>query len=180
MSLHNTIPIRARPIQTATVFTATFNVPTVNRYDFNIAGNTNIRIFPIQERSIYYLDRINFSLDVPEADFKNAIDVIPTLSLKSEKTEVQIFPTAIPFINYVDNLEFQLYWEGEQNKDFLLGTFRGVLKQPPALFGRLELKAQVQLNIYEIRDDWFKKYFKNPKGMEQGEDLAMRGRCKVV
>ena len=147
MTIPIKIPVTARPRQTATQFHAHFNVPTVNVYDFGDPANVDIPIMPMKKPSIYLLTGISFSCDIPEGTFKSAINTIPTLQLNLLSTKVQIFPDPIPFINYVDSQEYVYFFNSQIQPDSLIGTFTGILNQPPPLVGDLIIYAQVQLNI---------------------------------
>lgn len=177
MSLVNSIPVNSIPIQTETSFEAEFSNPTLNKYNFSVPANNNVPVLTLRKNSVYYIDRLNFSCDADEGDFKKSIDRNNPLILilKTLKTNKPIYPQPLPFINYVDNLEFQFYFDTGQSNDELQATFQGQLFQAPGLVGDMFISALVQMNIYQVTDtNWLKNY-KNPRGTEQGENLALRG-----
>jgi len=177
MSLINNIPTSSIPIQTSTSFTAEFNNPTLNKYDFNVSANENVFILTLRKNTVYYIDRINFSLDVDETDFKQSIDNANpiTFTLKSLKTNKPIFPQPLPFINYVDNLEVQEYYKSGQSNDQFVGTLNGELFQSSGLVGDVFVSALIQLNIYQVTDQNWLNHYNDPRGRSQGSELKLRG-----
>lgn len=174
MSITLTIPANSRPILTANIFQAAFNAPTVNRYDFGVPANENQLALPLRGNSIYIIERLNFSMDVPEGNFQEGIESIPLIQLKKRSTNHQVFPDKIPFINYVDNLEM-LYFIESTKPDELLITMTGVLTQPAALVGDNIIQCFFQMNIYEVKSTEWNQNFWRPHA-KLGESLSMRGR----
>ena len=167
MGLPVKLPISARPIQTANIFTGTFNVPTVNRYDFtNVAGNQNQTVLVMTGASIYIIERVNFSMSIPEGVFQEGIDStvsVPRLIIKTAKTDKMIFDRPLPFINFVDNLELLLFVPSDQSQDEILVTFEAVLSQVPAMGAVATIQAFLQLNVYEVQStDWVTRFYYSP------------------
>ena len=167
MSLPVKLPVSARPILTSNIFTANWNVPTVNKYDFtNFAGNQNQTVLRMTGSSIYVIERVCFSTTVPEGTFQESIDSaisVPQLVFKTLKTERQVFDRPLPFINYVDNLELLLYVPSDQTDDEIIVTFQAVLDQVPATVGIATIKAFLQLNIYEVQNtEWVTRFYYQP------------------
>lgn len=159
MSIIKTIPPSSKYIQVDAIFTATFNVPTLNTYDFSIAANENIVLLePLTPTSIYIIDRYSFSAQTPEGTFLEAINTIPTAQLKKRIDNLQIFQKPIPCINYIDNAESIGYFfsklgaKEQAARDALTITFRGLLNQPASLAGVNTIRALLSFSIYEIID----------------------------
>lgn len=172
------MPVTARPTLTANVFTSTFNAPTLGKYDFtNVAANQNQTVITMTSNSIYIIERVCFSMTIPEANYQESIDLTiaaPRLTFKTQKTGHQIFPKPLPFVNYLDNLELLLFVPSNQSEDKIQVTFEGVLNQVPDTVGIAEIKAMLQMNIYEVQNnDWIRRFYNNP-GRTDG-DLEMRG-----
>lgn len=174
MSLLNEIPKNSRPIQTESIFTATFNVPTLARYDFGIPANVGVFAHRTNKQSVYYLDRTNFSLDIGEALFKEAIDVSPKVRVVSQETGTQKFQSVIPFINYVDNLAYTYFYTEPNGRDIQLTLF-GSLTQPVGLVGRVTVRALVQLNVYEIVDKSWILAYNNMVDTRSGGAIRKKG-----
>jgi hypothetical protein len=167
MSIIKTIPQSSRYIQVDAIFTATFNNPTLNKYDFGIAANTNVVMLePLTPTSIYIIDRYSFSANIAEGVFLESIDTIPTAQYKLRINPLQIYQKPIPCINYVDNAESIAYFysklgaKEQASRDAFTVDFRGVLNQVPATVGQPTIKALLSVSLYEIIDKNFTQQFR--------------------
>jgi hypothetical protein len=178
MGIALTIPISAQPIITGNIFQATFNNPTANRYDFtNTAANQNVVVLPLERWAVYVIERVNFSANIDESVYLEAIDTnggLPSFQCLTTVAGQQIFPNRQPVINYVDNLEvIQPFWT-QQDNDNLLVTFRGLFTQPGAIAGLTTMYTYLQMNIYKIQEtQWIKNFF--DKKEKLGQNLNMLG-----
>lgn len=157
-------------------FTATFNAPLVGGYDWGIAANVDVPFQLIRKNQLYLIERYSFSATIPEGDFFSSVVTVPTLSVRiEEETNRQIYPTPIPLINYVDGLETLIYAYGNQDQQ-LTGTFAGQLNQTAPLVGIPTITAQVQFNIYEVKNkDWIENFLGRTKG-GQAVGMVLGGR----
>ncbi len=157
-------------------FDATFNAPLVGGYDWSVAANVNVPFQLIRKNQLYLIERYSFSATIPEGDFFGAVLTVPTLSVRiEEETNRQIYPTPIPLLNYVDGLETLIYAYGNQDQQ-LTGTFAGQLNQTPPLVGVPVITAQVQFNIYEVKNkDWIENFLGRTQG-GQAVGLVLGGR----
>jgi hypothetical protein len=139
-------------------FTATFNAPLVGGYDWNVVGNTNIPILRIQKNQLALIERYSFSATVNEGAFLDNVITVPTLAVRLPRENRLIYPNPIPLVNYVDGLETLIYAFADQAQN-LEGTFRGQVGQGVALVGIPNLIAQVQFNIYMVKNlDWIDNF----------------------
>ena len=178
MSLPIKLPVTARPTITSNIFTSAWNIPTINKYDFsNVAGNADQTILTMTGSSIYVIERVCFSMSIPEGVFQESIDSavsVPQMLFKTEKTGALIFDRPQPFINYVDNLELLLFVPGDQSDDEIQVSFECVLDQVAATVGVAAIRAFLQLNIYEVQNtDWIRRFFYNKENTIG--DLQLRG-----
>lgn len=178
MSLPITLPVTARPTITQNIFLSTWNNPTLNKYDFtNVAGNVDQTVLRMTGSSVYVIERVCFSLSIPEQNFQESIDsaaTVPQLIFKTRKTDHQIFDRPLPFINYVDNLELLMFVPSDQSDDEIIVTFQAVLNQVPATVGIVNIRAFLQLNIYEIQNTAWVRRFYHSRDESRG-DLRLRG-----
>jgi len=175
MSIPIAIPVSAQVIPTVNRFTATFNAPTINRYDFGIAANTDQLILAMENRSIYIIEQVAFSMDIAEADFENSINIVPQIRFTRAVPATQIFQAPLPFANYFDGLNTYMFFSGVGGNDVLQGTFTGILNQVPATVGKLTITANVQLQIYKINDQqWIAKFLDRKNDL--GAGLNLRGK----
>jgi len=178
MAINLKIPIQAQPIITGNIFTAAFNVPTVNRYDFtNIAANQNVNVLELDRWSVYIIERYNFSTNASQPDYLEAIDTtqgLPNFQLTTTASDQQIFPQQQPLINYVDNLEVIQAFSTQQDNDFLRVSFRGAFSQVVGMITIPTMFAFLQMNIYKINEvDWIKKYYDMKEG--QVDNVYLKG-----
>lgn len=178
MSIPLKIPINSQPSITGNIFSAAFNVPTLNRYDFtNTAANQNVNVLQLEKWAVYVIERINFAANIPQGEYLEAIDTaggLPDFQLSTTASNQQIFPNRQPLINYVDNLEVIQVFRTQQDNDFLRVSFRGLFAQTAALVGVGTLYAFLQMNIYKIQDvEWIQKFYGQKTGMI--EDYHLKG-----
>ena len=176
MSLPITIPVGSWPIITANSFTASYNTPTLSKYDWAVAANQNNTILALDEWSVYIIERLAFTCNISEGDFQDNLvkTDLPKLQLKTKATNQQIFLTPQPFVNYFDNLELLKYFYTTQSGDELQGTFTGELNQSAATAGKATIDANVQLNIYRVTStEWVKRFI--DEKLEEGAGLQFRG-----
>jgi len=148
-----TIPKSSNYLQTVTRFTANFNVPAPGQYDFNTAANTGIVILEMNPHSVYFIDKINFSTTTPEEVFFSAVNTVPTATLRKSKDKGVIYQRPLPLVSYLKANEAIAFFWTRQNDDSLIVDFRGILDQPAPLVGVPTIKAQLQLDIYQIMDE---------------------------
>lgn len=178
MSLPIKFPVTARPTITQNIFAATWNAPTVGKYDFsNAVANQDQVVLTMTGSSVYIIERVSFSMSVPEGVFQSSIDsavFVPQLVFKTAKTDVPFFDRPLPFVNYVDNLELLMFIPSDQSGDEIRVTFQGVLDQVPATVGIVTIRAFLQLNIYEVQNSAWTSRFYHSRNESMG-DLALRG-----
>lgn len=178
MSIPVDIPLRdSWPILTANAFTATFNAPTLGRYDFGIAGNRFQTLYEILPSHLYIIERESFSFNMGQAVYQEAIDStngFPRLRITKKSRKKSIYAREQPFIIYLNNFETVLFAQTQQTDDELQATFQGQLFQPGPLIGTTTIQAYVQFNIYEIRDPlWIKSFLqRNPAVARRLQDTG--------
>lgn len=181
MSLVFQLPPKTEIHQPLIRFTATFNVPTVNRYDFGIAANTNVPFLPSRRNHLFLFERYSFSATVAEAEFfqatQPATTTIPLLSIRiPSQNNRQIHPDPIPLINYVDGLEAVMWAHSLQDENFT-ATFTGSLAQTAGMGAPATITAQVQFNVYEVSNkDWIENFLGRTRHGQAPGLLFSRGR----
>jgi hypothetical protein len=161
MAIQWQIPKLSRFLQAANRFTATFNVPTLARYDFGIPANARQLVIPTQGNTVYMVERINFGATAGEGDYLAAIDPTdsPILILSQAINPQRIYRYPIPLVNYIDNQETSAWFFSDKSGDSIQITMTGKLSQTPALVGVPAIVAAVSLNIYEITNlQWVEKF----------------------
>ena len=161
------IPKNSKPFTTSNIFSGTFNVPTLGKYDFTgTIGNQAQHAFEMVNTSIYYIASVSFSATIPEGDFLSAIDktskeTFPAWRLKFASDRTIVHPRSFPVVQYFDDTFFETFVYSQQANDFIDIDFTGVLNQTASLVGVIEIKAQVSLILYEIIDQNFVKSYRD-------------------
>jgi len=171
------VPVTARGQFTGNIFSAVFNANVLfpNRYHFD--GLQKSTIVPLLPRTVYVLDKIFFSANMPEGVYQEAIDDsigLPQLILTSKSTEQGVLVRPYNFINYVDNQDNILFFRSDQMEDELLGSFKGLFSQPAEIVGLSTMKIFLQLTIFEVSTTSWVEFFEQ-SGVEQGQKLPLRG-----
>lgn len=151
----------------AGIFTADYNVPSVGQYDWNVAANTGVQLLSLSPNNLYMLSTLNFSATIPEANYLENVDTIPSLDLRLKLAGAQLNGQGYPLVTYMQNNEIAIFFWTNQKEDFLTANFRGVLNQNAALAAVASITAQVSLNIHEITDA---AYIAKFKGLLQNDD----------
>src|SRR5574343_288405 len=94
------IPQQARYIPTSTIFTATFNNPTIGRYDFNVAGNQNILVEQLKPNVVYLIEKYSIGGNISELDYLGSIVDFPLLTIKRSVSSQIVYQKPIPLTNY--------------------------------------------------------------------------------
>lgn len=164
MSITQIIPPDSRPIKTENSFTATFNAPTVNKYDWNVAGNTDVLMLALRPHSLYFLERVNFSLDISEQAFHQGFDTTLEAAVKYSSKGELVYGSKLPLLNYLTNFEIHQFAGGGRNRtETLVIDFRGVLKQVAAMNQVATITAFLSWSVYQIMDDNWRTAFENGK-----------------
>lgn len=164
------IPPYTQFLQPVKRFEADFNVPTLNKYDFGVAANTNQDFLPVKKQHLYLIDKLSFSASMDEGVFLEAVDT-DAAGDPSTKCSIRIpsqldkliYREKIPFVNYIDNSDVQIYAYAEQDETLTM-TFEGVLSQPLELVGEASIFTQITANVYEIRNKaWIDNFLQRTK-----------------
>lgn len=150
------LPRKIRYIPASATFTATFNTPTVGKYDF--AGTSKVLIPQMKEKSLYMIDSVSIGGNIAAGDYFDAIDTIPVLSLRKSLGAEKILQP-IQINGYFTDRQIVYFFKSTQNKMDLSADIVGVLKQTPALVGIPSISLIVTLTVYLIRDNEFEKQY---------------------
>jgi hypothetical protein len=167
-----TIPKSSRLSLVGGIFKATFNAPTIGKYDFtnlkNAGGNFVNRGVPLglvlNPTSIYFVNKLSFSMSIDEGVFLSSIDTttpdtIPNVNFRPPPENINIYNYPLRLLNYFDNRDIDSFFIVSNAKDILAADFRAVLNQTADLVGIGTVYAQVSICIYEINDYDFKSQF---------------------
>jgi len=164
MALIREIPKRSVLIPTVNRFSANFNFPAVGQYDFGVAANIRVPVFPAVRGMVYWLDRISFTATADEGVYLSAISTMPLLDLIWEQDGTRIFARSFPLVNYRDGQEINTVCESTKGNEQVLATVSGVLNQVPALVGVDPVTIQISLEVYQVFDlNWINAWRDNTR-----------------
>lgn len=177
MSINNSIPSDSEYIQTSNKFSATFNVPVLGKYYFNVAANTDVVILPLQLNTIYLIERLSVAGDIPEERYLESLDntaptnMNPFLSLKYSIGTEHLHKFPMPVLNYTDDQGLVVWCFTEKKNCSLIATFTGLLTQTPYLVGKAQINIVVSFSMYAISNTEFYKRFRGLVNKGIGRNL---------
>lgn len=153
MSVVQKITWRSLPIETYNQFTATFNAFGLGQYSFTgVAANVRQLALNMQRQYVYLIDRVSFSASIDEGVYLSAAQPTPNnpqFRFFFRNTSYNIYPFALPAINYKDNLEWCFWFRSPKGADSLQVSLNGILNQVPAIVGTATITVQLSLVIYQ-------------------------------
>lgn len=156
------------------LFTADFNTPELGKYSFNVTANENVDVIGINPSNLYFFSIMNFGATIPESTYLENLEVVPTVDFHLKQSGTQLFGQGYPLTNYLKNNEISAFFWSRQEKDFLVGTFRGLLGQNGSLAGIPAIIATVAVNIFEITDQKFiSDFFSDPAATTENNSLTV-------
>lgn len=171
MSVQWVLPHQARFIQTANVFPATFNVPTLGSYDFGIAANAAVSVLAMQPNTEYLIERVTVGADISEADYAGALDLVnggPVLSLRRVLDGMTVYESAIPLLRFLDQQESAVWLHSDAGGDVLTATVTGRLNQTAALVGIATIRLSVSFAVYAVESTIYNRAFRGSQSMGLG------------
>lgn len=153
----NPIPHTSRFFQSENVFEATFNVPTVGKYDFGVAANTNQFCFRLQKNAVYLIERISVGGNISEESFNDSINVTPKLIFKKERQNSVIYQEPFKISNYFKNTDVSTYVWSDIQDDSITLSLEGLLDQTPVLIGVGSIKLTISLSLFVIDNNSYNK-----------------------
>jgi hypothetical protein len=174
MSIGYTIPHSSFYHPTSNIFTAVFNNPTLGKYNFDNANNKNVPIIELTPGSVYLIERISLAGSIAQEAYLQSIETIPIIRLKRGKSQEIIYKRDIPIVNYIDNQEMVAWIYSQKSGDFLTADVYGILTQIAETIEVTEIKININLSIYQIRDQQFINKFLGAIGSEAGNQVTGR------
>ena len=171
MSITYQIPHSARYLQTANIFTASFNSPTVGKYDFGVSANENVKIQDIFKGTIYLIERFVVGGNIPEDYYSGAIETFPKIKFKFKNTKSIVYKLPIPIVKYYNNLDVVAWVYTDLGNDELIADFTGLLDQTADLVGIDEIKLNISFAMYAIEDTNFKIRFRDVLSKQSGSQV---------
>ena len=152
------LPRKIRYVPGSAIFEATFNAPTIGKYDFD--SNTQIFVPKLLNNSVYLIDSFSVAGNIASEDFLTAIDTVPLLSLQKTLDNENIFDNPIPIQNFSTDRQIVHFFKTGLNNCGLQGKISGVLNQVAPFVGIGTIKLSVTFSLHVIDDSDFEKTFR--------------------
>lgn len=162
MALSIQLPLQSiNYIPTANTFNGDFNTVAPGKYSFNKAANTDAVVLPLQLNTLYFVERVFISGNIPAEEFLSALDTgagtaqLPAIYLKRKQAKAAIMKTKMPVYQFTTNREAPVLFYSDKKDDVLLITMTGQLVQTAFLVGIDPVVVTISLSIYEINEKFF-------------------------
>jgi len=161
-----------RPV--VNLFTATFNTPTLGKYNWGVPANQKQEVLKINYQNLFYISTMNFSATVPESAFLENIEITPKVQFVMDQNNESMYGGAYPLVKYLHDNDISAFFWSRQADDILTATFTGQLGQNASMIAFSSVIAVLALNTYEITDKAFiEKFFHIQKMGEQISNVVV-------
>jgi hypothetical protein len=161
-----------RPV--VNLFTATFNNPTLGKYNWGVAANQKQEVLKINYQNLFFISTMNFSSTVPESAFLENIETTPKVQFVMDQNNESMYGGAYPLVKYLTDNDISAFFWSRQADDILTATFTGQLGQNASLIAFNTVIAVLALNTYEITDKAFiENFFHMQKTGEQISNVVV-------
>lgn len=151
------LPRRIRYVPASGIFVATFNVPTIGKYNFAAQQVTIVeRLLP---NSVYLIDSFSISGNVSSEDFLLSIATVPQLTVMKTLENENIFDGPIQINSYSTDRQIVHFFKTGHNNTGLAGKLSGILNQIPDFVGIAAISLSLNFSIHAIDESTFEKEF---------------------
>jgi hypothetical protein len=154
-----TLPKSARLIPTDNTFSAQYNLPTLSVYNFNIAANADQVCFPIQGRTVYFVDSLQIGGNIASETFLSVIQSQPYITFKKLLSGEVVFTQKIPISVFSSSITIGAFLQSPRENDALTITFNGVLLQNSDLVGISPITINIKVNVYAMDETSYQTMF---------------------
>lgn len=152
------LPRRIRYIPAAAIFTATYNAPTVGKYDF--AGQQQVFIAKLLPHTVYLIDSVSIGGNVSAEDYLSSIDSTPIFTLRKSLNNEAIFDVPFPIQGFSIDRQIVHFFRTGLNNVGLIADINGTLNQIAPFIGIAEISLTINLSIHAIDESGFEKEYK--------------------
>jgi len=179
MSVVTRIPSKSAVLSPNARFRATFNTPTLGKYDFTREGfpvdlvNKNVPMITLKRQSLYLVTNWRFETTVGADLYQQGIanNAIPRIALQLQnQSNTLIFSTPLEMAAETGNSGIRTtQWFTVTQEDTLEATFTGQMDQIGDLINFPVINATFSLTIYQISDPrWVSKYLARTEDPQDG------------
>lgn len=131
-------------------------------FQFDGALHDFLVVQPLVSQAMYFFWEFSYTVDTSEADYTDAIDEVPLLSLYFSATPTQpILRQPFPVPLFFQN---NIIYQGVENliqPNYLKFSMTGKLNQTAALTNKNSITATISFTAHEITDQQYIAQFKN-------------------
>lgn len=153
------LPRKIRFIPASAIFTATFNAPTVGKYDF--AGQQIVYVEKLLPNTVYLIDSFSIAGNVAAEDFLSSIDIIPNLNLRKTLNDENIFDVPFQIQNYSTDRQIVHFFKTGLNNCGLAANLTGKLNQISAFIGLATISLSINFSLHAVDSSDFEKIYRN-------------------
>lgn len=151
------LPRRIRYVPASGIFVATFNVPTIGKYNFN--GQVVTLVEKLLPNSVYLIDSFSVSGMISSEDFLSSILYTPQLTVMKTLEKENIFDGPIQINSYSTDRQIVHFFKTGHNNTGLAGRLTGVLNQIPDFVGIAAISLSINFSIHAIDESTFEQDF---------------------
>lgn len=164
------IPHKARffPVSFSAKFT--LNSPIANG---TYQGSTQQKILTIQKNSVYLLERMSLSANIPEDVFQQSLIITdyPVLFFMKKQESEPLYKYPFRIINYQHERDISTFLTTNRDNEDIICSISGILNQVPDTVGLFKIDINVQLNWFVMDMNSYNKFFREELENNYGEDI---------
>ena len=153
------LPRKIRFIPASALFTATFNSPTLGKYDFN--GQQKTFVQKLNNNTVYLIDSFSIAGNIAQEDFLSSINIVPLLNLRKTLNDENIFDVPLQIQNYATDRQIVHFFKTGLDNCGLAANLTGLLDQTPALIGISAITLSINFSLHAVDASDFEKLYRN-------------------
>jgi hypothetical protein len=152
------LPKRKRFVETSTLFAMYYSRFVLGRFAFQ---QNYTEIIKFKPNTVYLIERVSVSCDIPEETYLNSIDVVPMLVLSTNIDKSIIYEKPINVTSYKRNEDISTFVTNGKEGDSIVCRPDGLLKMVQNTVGLVEIKMFVQFSIFAMDQNDFNSIYNN-------------------
>jgi len=152
------LPRKIRFIPASALFTATFNAPTLGKYDF--AEQQKVFVQKLIPNTVYLIDSFSIAGTIAQEDFLSSISTVPLLNLRKTLNNENIFDVPLQIQNYATDRQIVHFFKTGLNNCGLAANLTGILDQTPELIGVSAITLSINFSLHAVDASEFEKLYR--------------------
>jgi hypothetical protein len=153
------LPRKIRFIPASAIYTATFNTPTIGKYDFN--GQQKIFVAKLLPNTVYLIDAFSIAANIAQEDFLSSINTVPLLNLRKTLNDENIFDVPLQIQNYSTDRQIVHFFKTGLDNCGLAANLTGILDQTANLVGVSNVTLSINFSLHAVDASDFEKLYRN-------------------